>query len=105
MLKELEENGSHPNIVTYGTVINAFCKQGMLKEGLVVLSRMLKKGIEPNIYIYDILLEAFYKQRMLCRAEAMIARMKQQRIKFNVNVLCLSTIAQAWDEAAIAISR
>ncbi|TYG87872.1 hypothetical protein ES288_A13G249700v1 [Gossypium darwinii] len=84
MLKELEENGPHPNVVTYNTVINAFCKQGMLKEGLVVFSGMLKKGIEPNLYTYNILLEAFYEQRMLCRAEATIVRMKQQRIKFNV---------------------
>ncbi|KAH1033261.1 hypothetical protein J1N35_045435 [Gossypium stocksii] len=83
-LKELEENGPYPNVVTYNTVINAFCKQGLLKEGLVVFSGMLKKGIEPNVYTYQILLDAFYGQRMFCKAEAMISTMKQQRIKFNV---------------------
>ncbi|XP_021719450.1 pentatricopeptide repeat-containing protein At3g13160, mitochondrial-like [Chenopodium quinoa] len=51
-----------PDVVSYNTVIKAFCEMGSLDSALSLLDEMEKEGLRPNLITFNILLDAFYRK-------------------------------------------
>lgn len=49
-----------PDLVSYNTVIKAFCEKGSLDSAVSVLDEMEKKGLKPDAISFNTLLNAFY---------------------------------------------
>ena len=62
MVRRLEEMytcGLHPDVVTYGLLLDYLCKNGKCSEARKIFDSMIRKGIKPNVTIYDILLHGY----------------------------------------------
>ncbi|PON50139.1 Pentatricopeptide repeat [Trema orientale] len=49
-----------PDLVSYNTVIKAFCEMGSLDSAVSVLDEMEKKGLKPDVISFNTLLNGFY---------------------------------------------
>jgi pentatricopeptide repeat protein len=48
-----------PNIVSYGSVIDALCRAGRLDDAMFQFNQMIDEGQPPNIYIFTTLIHGF----------------------------------------------
>uniref|UniRef100_A0ACD5Z9Q4 Uncharacterized protein n=1 Tax=Avena sativa TaxID=4498 RepID=A0ACD5Z9Q4_AVESA len=57
------ENGGKasvsPNVVTYTTMVKAYCARGLADEALVVFKSMAEDGVAPNRITYNTMLQGF----------------------------------------------
>ncbi|KAJ3685924.1 hypothetical protein LUZ61_015088 [Rhynchospora tenuis] len=73
-LEEIEdEDGFSPDVVTYNTILNGYCKKRRLNAAFHLFDVMPLRGIEPNLVSYTILIGG------LCRDE----RLKDARKLFD----------------------
>ncbi|GLT73735.1 hypothetical protein SLA2020_455730 [Shorea laevis] len=56
--------GFQPNVITYGTIIDALCK-GNLEEAKGLLIEMVEGGVQPNVVTFTILIDTACKQQRL----------------------------------------
>ncbi|KAK8575328.1 hypothetical protein V6N13_033424 [Hibiscus sabdariffa] len=74
--KELPQKLSiEPNLVSYNTVINAFCEMGSLDSARLMLDEMEKKGVQPDVITFNTLLDNFYKNGRVGDGEKIWGRM------------------------------
>ena len=59
MLKEMEETGIKPDIVTYNTVISYLSKKGRLETAHRILQKMLNDGLALTVVTYGALIHAY----------------------------------------------
>ncbi|MFQ6652723.1 hypothetical protein Gotur_027843 [Gossypium turneri] len=84
LLNEMMDNNISLNIVTYNTMIDAHCKEGMISEAAKIVDTMRKHGIEPNAITYNICIDACYKEGMLSQAKYIVDTMIMQDIEPDV---------------------
>ncbi|KAI9121152.1 hypothetical protein K1719_008185 [Acacia pycnantha] len=61
LFKELPAKLSiEPNLVSYNTVIKAFCEMGSFDSAISILDEMTKKGVNPDVITFNTLLDALY---------------------------------------------
>lgn len=78
-----ENLGIEPNVVSYNTVVKAFCKMGSLDSAFSVIEEMEKNGLEPDLVTFNTLLEAFYSSGMFSDAEKVWKMMREKNVVPN----------------------
>ncbi|XP_021726273.1 pentatricopeptide repeat-containing protein At3g13160, mitochondrial-like [Chenopodium quinoa] len=69
-----------PDVVSYNTVIKAFCEMGSLDSALLLLDEMEKEGLRPDLITFNILLDAVYRKLRFLEGEKLWSMMD----KYNV---------------------
>lgn len=69
---QLYDRGLTPDVVTYNTIIGAYCKASDMANAERFVSKMLAEGIEPDIFTYNILIHGLCSNYMMNRAMEMV---------------------------------
>ncbi|CAN6236944.1 unnamed protein product [Urochloa humidicola] len=59
MSEEGGKSGAFPNVVTYTTMIRAYCAKGLADEALGLLKLMVANGVPPNRITYNTMVQGF----------------------------------------------
>ncbi|KAK8546760.1 hypothetical protein V6N13_093803 [Hibiscus sabdariffa] len=79
--KELPQKLSiEPNLVSYNTVINAFCEMGSLDSARLMLDEMEKKGVQPDVITFNTLLHSFCKNGRVGDGEKIWGKMVEKNV-------------------------
>uniref|UniRef100_A0A6N2M6B2 Pentacotripeptide-repeat region of PRORP domain-containing protein n=1 Tax=Salix viminalis TaxID=40686 RepID=A0A6N2M6B2_SALVM len=49
----MEGNGVYADMVTYNTLIGAYCREGLLEEAFQIMNSMAEKGLKPSLSTYN----------------------------------------------------
>lgn len=52
----MDSQGAHPDIMTYGILLDGLCDNGELEKALELLNRMPKSEMDLDIIIYNIII-------------------------------------------------
>lgn len=74
-MRRQDDRNSHPDEVTYTTVVSAFVKAGLMDRARQVLAEMARMGIPANRITYNVLLKGYCKQLQIDRAEDLLKEM------------------------------
>lgn len=74
-MRRQEDSGSHPNHVSYTTVISALVKAGSMERARQVLAEMTRIGVPANRVTYNILLKGYCQQLQIDKAKELIREM------------------------------
>lgn len=74
-MRHQEDSGSHPDHVTYTTVISALVKVGSMDKARQVLAEMTRIGVPANRITYNILLKGYCHQLQIEKAKELIREM------------------------------
>jgi len=81
LFKELPAKlGIQPDLVSYNTVIKAYCEMGSLDSAKSFLDEMQKKGMEPDLITFNTLLHFFYKNGRFVDGEKIWGQMKESNV-------------------------
>uniref|UniRef100_A0A2P2IZZ1 Pentatricopeptide repeat-containing protein n=1 Tax=Rhizophora mucronata TaxID=61149 RepID=A0A2P2IZZ1_RHIMU len=69
-----------PDVISYNTLIKAFCEMGSLDSACSVLNEMEKKGLQPDIYTFNTLLKGFYENGMFLDGERIWGQMVEKNL-------------------------
>lgn len=69
-----------PDLVSYNTIIKAFCEMGSLDSAVSVLDEMEKKGLKPDIISFNTLLDGFYGKGQFDDGERMWGLMEKKNV-------------------------
>ncbi|THG19695.1 pentatricopeptide repeat-containing protein At1g55890, mitochondrial-like [Camellia sinensis] len=69
-----------PDVVSYNTVIKAFCEMGSLDSAVSMVDEMEKNGLEPDLITFNTLLDAFYGDDRFSDGEKIWARMEKKSL-------------------------
>jgi pentatricopeptide repeat protein len=69
LLKEMQNKGRKPGVVTYNVVMNGLCRLGQMKNADMLLNAMLNIGVPPDDITYNILLDGHCKYGKVRDAE------------------------------------
>ena len=58
-LNMMVEWGCSPNVVSYNTLINGFCKEKRIDEEINLFHVMSNKGVTPDVVTYSTLIGGF----------------------------------------------
>lgn len=70
-----DDSSSHPDHVTYTTVVSAFVKAGSMDRARQVLAEMSRIGVPANRVTYNILLKGYCKQLKIDKAKELLREM------------------------------
>ena len=59
-LNMMVERGCSPNVVSYNTLINGFCKEKRIDEAMNLFHEMSNKGVTPNVVTFSTLIGGFF---------------------------------------------
>ncbi|CAM8898302.1 unnamed protein product [Rhodiola kirilowii] len=74
--EKMTRKGVDWGLEVMGSLIKAFCDEGLVKEALIIQMEMEKKGIPSNAIIFNILMNAYSKSGHIEEAEGLFAEMK-----------------------------
>ncbi|CDP06702.1 unnamed protein product [Coffea canephora] len=74
-MRHQEDRTSHPDHVTYTTVISAFVRAGLMDRAREVLAEMARIGIPANRITYNILLKGYCQQLQIDKAKELMQEM------------------------------
>ncbi|OIT35985.1 PREDICTED: pentatricopeptide repeat-containing protein At3g09650, chloroplastic [Nicotiana attenuata] len=83
-MRHLGDSESHPDHVTYTTVITAFVKQGLMDRAREVLAEMARIGVPANRVTYNVLIKGYCQQLQIDKAEELIKEMFDTGIEPDV---------------------
>ncbi|XP_057514005.1 pentatricopeptide repeat-containing protein At3g13160, mitochondrial-like [Actinidia eriantha] len=84
LLSEIPEKLSiKPDLISYNTVIKAFCEMGSFDSAYSVIEEMEKNGLEPDLITFNTLLDAFYRNERFSDAEKVWELMKEKNVVPN----------------------
>ncbi|KAE8670581.1 putative 3S-linalool/(E)-nerolidol /(E,E)-geranyl linalool synthase [Hibiscus syriacus] len=70
LLEELPEKiRIDPDLISYNTVIKAYCEMGSMDSAVSVLDTLEKKGLEPDIVTFNTLLDGFFSRGRIADGE------------------------------------
>ncbi|CAI9783876.1 unnamed protein product [Fraxinus pennsylvanica] len=75
-----EKLAIQPDIVSYNTVIKAFCELGSLDTAVSMMDELDKNGIHPTTATFNTLLYAFYKSGRFDEAEKIWGLMEKKNV-------------------------
>ncbi|XP_044491206.1 pentatricopeptide repeat-containing protein At3g61520, mitochondrial-like [Mangifera indica] len=77
LLLEMKETDMQPDVVTFGILINWFCKSWRIDEALEVFEKMSgSKDVEPDLIIYNTLIDGFCKAGKVEEGLRLMERMR-----------------------------
>ncbi|XP_018472499.1 pentatricopeptide repeat-containing protein At1g06710, mitochondrial [Raphanus sativus] len=71
------DDGERPNVVTYGALVDGFCKSHRVEEARKLLDAMSTEGCEPNEIVYDALIDGLCKVGKLEEAQEVKTEMSE----------------------------
>lgn len=74
-MRRQEDNVSHPDHVTYTTVVSALVKAGSMDRARQVLAEMTRIGVPANRITYNILLKGYCQQLQIDKAKELLREM------------------------------
>ncbi|KAL7615306.1 hypothetical protein Lser_V15G08438 [Lactuca serriola] len=74
-MRNQEDSSSHPDHVSYTTVVSALVNVGAMEKARQVLSEMSKAGVQANRVTYNILLKGYCQQLQINNARETIKEM------------------------------
>lgn len=81
LLKEMAAQGIQPNIITYGTVIKAYCSANRLDQAFAVFSDMqANSDLHPDEVTYNTLLDGCARYGSFDRGVEVLADMKKAKV-------------------------
>jgi len=83
-LKKAQEAGHQPNHITFNAVINAFAKQGEIKQALHVAGEMKRQGMEFDTITYNTIIDAWARAGDAATAQLWMKRMLSSGVKASV---------------------
>ncbi|AEE31404.1 Tetratricopeptide repeat (TPR)-like superfamily protein [Arabidopsis thaliana] len=83
--------GPAPNVVTFCTLINGFCKRGEMDRAFDLFKVMEQRGIEPDLIAYSTLIDGYFKAGMLGMGHKLFSQALHKGVKLDV-VVFSSTI-------------
>ncbi|KAG0455264.1 hypothetical protein HPP92_024556 [Vanilla planifolia] len=85
ILDEMEDKlGLEPNIVSYGALVNGFCKKGKVHEAEALFAHIVMKGMKANVMIYNMLVDAYSVAGNVGKAHKLIQQMKGAGVSPNI---------------------
>ena len=84
-LRELLEKGIKPDIISYDTVIYAYCRNGRMREASRIFSEMKDSGIVPDVVTYNTFVASYVADSMFPDAIDVVRFMINHRCKPNQN--------------------
>ncbi|KAE7995502.1 hypothetical protein FH972_000286 [Carpinus fangiana] len=96
LFKELPKKLSiEPDLISYNTVIKAFCEMGSFDSAISMLDEMEKKGVEPDLITFNTLLHELYGKGQFLDGEKIWDRMKKKNVvmddrSYNAKLLGLA---------------
>ncbi|OMO64975.1 hypothetical protein COLO4_31672 [Corchorus olitorius] len=97
LFKELPEKLSiEPDLISYNTVIKAFCDMGSLDSAISMLDEMEKKGVNPDVITFNTLLDKFSKVGRVADGDIIWNRMVRSNVEpdtrsYNAKLMGLVT--------------
>ncbi|XP_017978085.1 PREDICTED: pentatricopeptide repeat-containing protein At1g55890, mitochondrial [Theobroma cacao] len=83
--KELPEKLSiEPDLVSYNTVIKAFCEMGSLDSASLILDEMEKKGVKPDLITFNTLLNGLFKNGKFVDGEKIWGKMLENNVEPDI---------------------
>ncbi|KAL1549475.1 pentatricopeptide repeat-containing protein, chloroplastic-like protein [Salvia divinorum] len=79
-----KDSSSHPDHVTYTTVISTFVKAGAMDRARLVLVEMARIGVPANLITYNILLKGYCHRLQIDKAEDLMREMEEAEIQPDV---------------------
>ncbi|PWA94556.1 pentatricopeptide repeat (PPR) superfamily protein [Artemisia annua] len=76
-IDDMFDRGLNPDTVTYGTMIDAFSKQGSISHAVRVYDDMIKMGKKPNLVIYNSIVDGLSKNLSVDVAKIMVDELKK----------------------------
>ncbi|XP_062162286.1 small ribosomal subunit protein mS78 (rPPR3a)-like [Alnus glutinosa] len=73
-----------PDLVSYNTIVKAFCEMDSFDSAVSVLDKMEKKGVEPNLITFNTLLNGLYGKGQFADGEKIWERMEKKNVAPNV---------------------
>lgn len=77
-MRHQEDSSSHPDHVSYTTVISALVKAGSMDQAREVLAEMLRMGVPANRITYNILLRGYCLQLQIDKARELLKEMSDR---------------------------
>lgn len=74
-MRHQEDTESHPDHVSYTTVISAFVQQGSMERAREMLAEMLRVGVPANRITYNILMKGYCQKLQIDKAEVLLQEM------------------------------
>ncbi|CAJ1968463.1 unnamed protein product [Sphenostylis stenocarpa] len=74
-MRRQDDKGSHPDHVSYTTVVSALVKVGSMDRARQVLAEMTRIGVPANLITYNILLKGYCKQLQIHEAKELLKEM------------------------------
>lgn len=71
------------DVVSFNTVIKAYCKMGNLDSAVLVLDEMQSKGVEPDLITFNTLLNVFYGNGKFADGERIWGLMESKNVVPN----------------------
>ncbi|KAA8519936.1 hypothetical protein F0562_014154 [Nyssa sinensis] len=79
--RELPEKLSiKPDVVSYNTLIKAFCEMGSLDSAVSMVDEMEKNGVDPDLITFNTLLDVFYGNNRFVDGEKIWSRMEKKNV-------------------------
>ncbi|KAJ1380671.1 Tetratricopeptide-like helical domain superfamily [Sesbania bispinosa] len=84
-----------PDLVSYNTVIKAFCEMGSFDSAVSMLVEMEEKGVSPDLITFNTLLDGLYAKGRFEDGEKLWAQMKEKNVapdirSYNARLLGLA---------------
>ncbi|CAA7012999.1 unnamed protein product [Microthlaspi erraticum] len=76
-MRRQDDRNSHPDEVSYTTVVSAFVKAGLMDRARQVLAEMARMGVPANRITYNVLLKGYCKQLQIDKAEDLLREMAE----------------------------
>ncbi|KAL0382560.1 UNVERIFIED_CONTAM: hypothetical protein Scaly_0543300 [Sesamum calycinum] len=77
----MEEEGFHPDIVTYNMLIDRYCKEGRLKDAVYLYNIMFRRGVVPDMITYTALIYGLCKGGNVREAHRLFQLMVHRGLK------------------------
>ncbi|KAJ8899942.1 hypothetical protein K2173_019647 [Erythroxylum novogranatense] len=74
-MRHQDDKASHPDHVTYTTVVSAFVKAGLMEHARQVLAEMTRIGVPANRITYNILLKGYCQHLEIDKAKELLKEM------------------------------
>ncbi|CAI7926810.1 unnamed protein product [Closterium sp. NIES-54] len=94
------QHGVAPNVVTYTTVMGAYCSMGArMDSAMAVYERMVGAGVRPNAFTFRTLIWGFCEARLPHRAEAVLRLMEAEGGELDAR--CYEQTSLAWQSVGL----
>ncbi|XP_057790765.1 pentatricopeptide repeat-containing protein At1g62720-like [Salvia miltiorrhiza] len=73
-----------PNVVTYSSIIHAYCKEEKMEKAENMLEIMMQQHICPDVFTYSLLIEGLCLKGEIGRAKQLLDSMVERGLKPNI---------------------